>query len=113
MVVINNREIKRPAVVCDNIGYVILKVGEYEDMLHYYKVARKAYSMLDCSELNQLLESVGLPKIGVPVERTLELIELPQNQSVVDNILRKTGYLEEYLERYDKNVIKINFEPVE
>lgn len=37
MVLMRGVKVKRPALVCDIDGYVVIKTGVYEDMLHYYK----------------------------------------------------------------------------
>lgn len=114
MVIINGRKLERPAIVCDTDEYVVMKIGEYEDMQEFYKVARKALSSVNYKELNNKLKLMRLPNLNKPLERSIELIELPLNQEVVDNIFYNSGYLRNYLDRVvGDNVVKVNFEPIE
>lgn len=112
MVLMRGVKVKRPALVCDIDGYVIIKIGEYEDMLHYYKELRKVFNSLDYARLNRELTGLGLPKVTIPIERTIELIELPGDQNIIDNIINNSGCLKKYLDGGHKKVTKINFEPI-
>jgi len=66
MVNVLGREIKRPTVVCDIDDYVVLKIGEYEEMDTYYKAIRKVFSSSNFKETNRLFNSIGLPKLSKP-----------------------------------------------
>lgn len=114
MVNINGRELKRPAVVCDNDEYVVFKIGEYDEILEYYKFVRREYAKLDHKIINKSFEKLGLPSLDKPMERSIEIIELPANQELVENVIYNTGYLKGYIgENLGSNVIKINFEIIE
>jgi len=108
---IHGRIIKRPTVIFDNDNYAMLKIGEYEEIEEYYKTMRKSLNNIDYSKLNRKLSTMGFPALTKPLERSLELIELPRDQDLIDNVMHNTGYLKLYLGTPGNNVIQVNFEP--
>lgn len=109
---IHGIKIKRPTVIFDNDNYAMLKIGEYEEIKEYYKTMRKSLKKIDYSKLNRKLNTMGLPALTKPLERSLELMELPRDQDLIDNVMHNTGYLKLYLGTLGNNVIQVNFEPI-
>lgn len=112
---IHGMKIKRPTVIFDNDNYAMLKIGEYEEIKEYYKTMRKSLNNIDYSKLNRKLSTMGLPALTKPLERSFELMELPRDQDLIDNVMHNMGYLKLYLgvlETPRNNVIQVNFEPI-
>lgn len=104
---------QQPALVFDSKDYIVLKIGELDDVKGYYNMIRKAFSMVDYKALNLFSEVSGLPTVTIPIERQIKLLELPNNCELINNILGNSGYLEKYLKEEElKNVTKINFDPI-
>lgn len=89
--------IKDEVAICyDKDGYILLKIGELNDILGYFEQSREDYLKLETD-------------IGSHMARNIAVITIPKNQELVDRIFSTTGYIEIYIKRVEKiiNELKI------
>ena len=77
-------EVKNPAVVADKSprgNYIMLKIGEREDMEKYYDTVVSNF------------EKMKFPQFA----KDLCLVDLPKEQEIVDRVFQTTGYIDRFI----------------
>ena len=71
------RMVKQPAAVFDKKTHILLKIGEYQDMLEYYSNTQDTY------------RNSGLHDMASDIV----FMELPKDQDEIDKVFQITNYI--------------------
>lgn len=95
------------AVVCSKSSGRI-KIGEYSDMLDYYKVSYDSYNKLSKTSDNlmgSVLGNMGLPSVSFKdMKEDLMLVELPNNKAIIKAMWGTSDWICRLIEEIETNV---------